>query len=96
MNVLAVITALLLACLLVCRNKLFMFACLIYIAVVISLPLSRSFIFLSRVFSFTHFLLHSFPPLCLPGALVVFYECGCPSNLGFLVILGLETRIIAA
>lgn len=93
MNVLAVISAL---CLLVCQKKLFMFACLMYVAFVISFPLSRFFIFLSRVFSFTHFLLHSFPPLCLPGALVVFYECGCPSNLGFLVIWGLETPIIAA
>jgi len=88
MNVLTVMTAL---CLLVCRNELFLFACLIYIAFVIFFSHLPLFSFFSLVFfSFTHFLLHSFPPLCLPGALVVFYEYGCPSNLGFLVIWGLE------
>ena len=78
MNVLTIITAL---CLFVCQNKLFMFACLIYIAFVISFFPSPAFSFFSLMFfSFTHFLLHSFPPLCLPGALVVFYEYGCPSK----------------
>jgi hypothetical protein len=71
-------------------------ACLIYFACAIPFSSSYLFIFLSLVFFFAHFLLHSFPPLCLPGALVVFCEYGCLTNLGFLVIWELETSIIAA
>jgi len=65
LNVLTVITTL---CLLVCQNKLVMFACLIYIAFVISSPLSRFFFsffslvfFLSHIFCCTRFL----PCACL-------------------------------
>lgn len=72
MNIfLTVITAL---CLLVFQNKLFMFACLIYIAFVISFfPSPAFFIFLCRVF---FFLLHIF--CCtrfLPCACLVHWLC---------------------
>jgi hypothetical protein len=75
-----------------------MFACLLALHCFCDFfPSLFTISFFSLLFLFfTHFLLHSFPPLCLPDALVVFCECGCPPNLGFLVIWGLETPIIAA